>query len=356
MEIMEFPLIRENLSYPLYFMSELSQADKNRIALASSSRVVFIKNKTGKIFIRELAIIPSYKFATSKNFNLSTLNFGKNFDFSGIIITKKWGGFVLSNRKFNSGKSIGSFKVKILDSKNPNNNNTNDVEDDCDFQWVCVTTNQGSCEFEHDQLICTTQPVTFCTSVYVCITNDDPPPGGDEPPGLCDYISNETCECQLYGIGCGGEEPPPEGPDPTACQISAANFAAEGSSCSTNLNEQTVSNDGFTWNKTYDWSIYTAGTYGLVSYEKAVLMRVFYPNWARWEFQTVTHETITDVGISIGGTRTFLYINSDINISPSKVMTTVGINFKVTHTVICQPVTPPLTIPHHANIRLYAPN
>ena len=61
-EIMEFPLYKEKLSYPLYFMSELKQEDKNRIASASSNRVVFIKNKITIeiLFAKSLLLLLSF--------------------------------------------------------------------------------------------------------------------------------------------------------------------------------------------------------------------------------------------------------------------------------------------------------
>ena len=117
-------------------------------------------------------------------------------------------------------------------------------------------------------------------------------------------------------------------------------------------NVTTTFNDGTEWNVTYDWIIYTAGTWGLLSYEDATLRKIHYPNYSRWEYQTFTHRLITDFGANVGGTRTFEDLGPTINNTPTHQTAWVRIDFKVIHSVTGFV---PLPIAYNANKTFFAP-
>lgn len=338
-EVIEFPLImdKKQISVP----SALPLADKKKIAAASLSKIKFTKNEKGEIFVTEVTYIPDLVYLQNKNFDISSSGYGKTSDdFNGTMIIKKWNGKILSTNFLRDGKVE---RNKDLATNAPVNS-AGRVEIECSpgYREMCQV--QQDCYVDPDGM------VISCSEWYLiegsCYCEVIPGVGGEEP----DY-------CELYGIGCdnGGDDPPPPPPG-EPCNAEMASFVSEGSAVSQDINEVTVSNNGIEWNKAYDWKIFSAGTWGLLSYEDAKLTRVQYPNITRWEYQTVTHRLITDVGVSIGGTRTFEDLGPTINISPTRTMVSIRIDFKVTHAIICQYATPPLTIPYNANVSFVAPN
>lgn len=116
--------------------------------------------------------------------------------------------------------------------------------------------------------------------------------------------------------------------------------------------------DNDNWTVPYNWSIFTAGTWGLVSYENATLNKVHYQNYSRWEFQSMSHISVQHTGANIGGTRTFTYINSNFNVTPTHQTIWNRIDFSVSSTAAtiagCSPL-PTLTILYNANTIHYAP-
>lgn len=154
--------------------------------------------------------------------------------------------------------------------------------------------------------------------------------------------------CEAGGSGGSG--------NPT-CQEQLQNFANQGSATSGTTFSQDISNDGTIWKKTYNWAIFTAGTWGLLSYDKATFEKIYYAsnNTERWEFQSFDHIKIAEVGTNVGGTRTFQDLGATINFTPTKTSAWERIDFSVTSSVLCWPL-PPLTNVYNSNKTFYAPN
>lgn len=118
---------------------------------------------------------------------------------------------------------------------------------------------------------------------------------------------------------------------------SAGGQGSEGGEASVTIeasNSPTSSEDISSTEKTnfYDWVIYTAGTWGLMSHEKAVVKKVFYNNnVSRWEFQSFTHSSITPVGMNIGGTRTWTTDNFGVSFTQTRQTAWESLSFTVTH-------------------------
>ena len=103
------------------------------------------------------------------------------------------------------------------------------------------------------------------------------------------------------GGGSGGNTPPND----QNCDQRTAEFANQGGAISGLIDASGGTVEGDTWNIPYNLSIYTVGTWGLFSYEKAKLLKVRYANKSIWEYQTFDHEHIAEAGGVFGGTRTF---------------------------------------------------
>jgi hypothetical protein len=182
------------------------------------------------------------------------------------------------------------------------------------------------------------------------------PSGGlqycDEPELLYTYTVT-TCS---GGNDGGISNPPP--PPPNSCQEQAQAFLNAGSAIDDGqVNTFTEYNTGNEWKVVYDWKIFSAGTWGLVSFEKAILHKVFYPgNISRWEYQSFTHDRLAPIGINVGGTRTFHDDGNTINPSPTGMVVWERIDFSTVSTVTGCPWVSPLPQSWNANKIFYAPN
>lgn len=161
------------------------------------------------------------------------------------------------------------------------------------------------------------------------------------------------CVC-IPGTGGGGGN---GGGGTATCEQQNEEFANMGHAVNGVVTENTIFNNGTDWKKGYNWVIYTAGPWGLISYEQGELKKVHYTtnNIDLWEFQSFTHLTVLASGVNVGGTRTFSIVPPTINISPIKTSVFIEIPFTVTSTVNC-PGIPPLAHPFTSNKRFYAPN
>lgn len=225
MEIVEFPLMKERKSYAIPSANKLSSSDIRRITDGSLSRIAFIRASNNEIVVRELDYIPDIDFLELKGYDISDLKLGsKENKFSGRIITKKWDGTILSTRKSESGKLTKTGKRIIssnLKGNTMSSNATNNVSG-CETYEICEYESECEERWVGDAWVptgdCTPwQPTGNCWYEEYC------------GPEQCDYGSSESCECQLYGIGCeggggGGEDPPPQ-PDPCTDAQTAANAA-----------------------------------------------------------------------------------------------------------------------------------
>ncbi len=200
---------------------------------------------------------------------------------------------------------------------------------------------------------------------------DDAEPGPENPPlpEGCSYVSIDwywqvyvngvlVYEEYLYTstvVVCeGGNEPGGGGGSPT-CEQQNENFINQGVAVSGLVYTLPGGHNGTIWIRNYNWPIFTAATWGLLSYEKGTLVKVHYQNFERWEFQSFEHIRITEVGTVFGGTRTYEDLGATINITPPRTSAWVQIDFKVKSKVLCWPL-PAVAILYNANKTFYAPN
>ncbi len=163
------------------------------------------------------------------------------------------------------------------------------------------------------------------------------------------YSSNVPfCNGGTGGGGGGGSE---------SCAQINENFVNQGAATSGTITTRDDFNNGSIWRRSYNWPIFTAGTWGLLSYEKGTLEKVHYSsnNTDRWEFTDFTHVRIAEAGTVLGGSRTFVDVDNTINISASRTSAWVRIDFSVTSKANCLPGTP-LAIPYNSNKTFTAPN
>lgn len=154
------------------------------------------------------------------------------------------------------------------------------------------------------------------------------------------------------GGGGGGNSTPPD-PQLT-CEEKTEAYANEGNSMNGPVTEDPeIFINQYTRKKPYNWKIYSAGAWGLLSYEEATVERVQYVGTSyqyRWEYVDFIHKRIAAVGSNFGGTRTFEDLGATINISPTKTKASVRIDFSVTSKILDAPIPcPDVTIPYNAN-------
>ncbi|MGG9961612.1 hypothetical protein [Ferruginibacter sp. SUN106] len=127
------------------------------------------------------------------------------------------------------------------------------------------------------------------------------------------------------GDGSGG------GTGSTTCEQAQA-FLNAGSAQSGTLNSVDVFNNGMIWKKTYNWLIFQAGTWGLLSFDQATFEKIHYAsnNTDRWEFIDFQHQHLAEIGANIGGTRTFLDLGATINILPGRTSVWDRVDYSVT--------------------------
>ncbi len=160
-------------------------------------------------------------------------------------------------------------------------------------------------------------------------------------------FSSCTCEQPGGGGSSGG------GGVNTNCQEALDAFVGQGHPFDGQMSRTNTSSNGVSWEIPYNWVIFTAGTWGVVSYEKGVLEKVTYPNMTRWEYVSLNHVSTSEIGMSIGGTRTFQLNNAVANISQSRTSAQMIIDFSVTHRVCALA---PFTTTYQSVGRATAPN
>lgn len=156
-----------------------------------------------------------------------------------------------------------------------------------------------------------------------------------------------TCHC---GGGGGGSSE-------TTCQQQNQNFASQGMVNNGPITSVDEYNDGTTWIKSYNWPIFTVGTWGLLSYEKGTMEKKYYPsnNTTRWEYQSFEHVLIAEVGVVVGGSRTFQDLGATINMTSTNTSAWVQVAFSVSSKSSCW-FGNPVVIPYNANKTFRAPN
>jgi hypothetical protein len=171
--------------------------------------------------------------------------------------------------------------------------------------------------------------------------------GGDGGPGP---VGCSPTQSSWYS-----ENPAPAPCEVSNCEAKLYEFANAGKPVSGSVTEVTESETQSEMNKSYNWKIYSAVTWGLLSYEKAVLEKVYYPSSGQnlWEYKSFVHDKIVAVGFNIGGSRTFVDIGATIN--KTKAMANVRIDYTVTSKVSLIVCDLEVTIPYNANKQFRVP-
>ena len=116
------------------------------------------------------------------------------------------------------------------------------------------------------------------------------------------------------------------------CQIRLSTFQSQGLPVSQLISATTTYEDASSLNIVYNWRIFSALTWGLISYEDAVISKIPLPRGGYIkEFSSFNHRVVTSVGASIGGTRTFQDLGATINKTQTRAQ--VRIDFTVTHVI-----------------------
>lgn len=195
MEIVEFPLLKSHDVISIPATAAASPQQIQQLVNGALSRAVFIKKPDGRIFLREVYYMPTYQFLAQKNQDISEVHLGlwNSGGFCGRILIKKWDGAVVSLQLMRNGKldHIGRIVKTPSGSANLSTAKGRDCEiwETCEYERYCTDYYSGDVWIKEE---CTDwAPTGFCWLEEFC------------EPEKCDYGSNETCECQLYGLGCG---------------------------------------------------------------------------------------------------------------------------------------------------------
>lgn len=163
-----------------------------------------------------------------------------------------------------------------------------------------------------------------------------------------DYMFTTCCG----GSGGGGSG---NGNAVAECQASFNTFVAQGKAINGVPTEISGAQTTTRWPKTYKWMIYDAVTWFLISYEKAVWKKVYYPSSGQnlWEFESFVHDRVEAEGTNIGGVRSFSLIGTP-EPNMQKYSTYLRIDYKVKHTPMCsllplvEDVIPPVEVSHYS--------
>jgi hypothetical protein len=192
-DIVEFPLVKKTKSFPLSAVAEgrtLSQAELSRLSNGSLSRIIFIRDKSGKTVVREMDYIPEWNYLVNHGFDISKasiLNFKENF--SGTVLVKTWSGATISSLAYKDGKMVASGK-KVASTANANR--TVDGGD-CYTIEYCVWQQDCTLTFYSDGLV-----TDDCGEWYN--TGDC---------WLEEYCPGELDPCLAFGYNCNHDDNPP---------------------------------------------------------------------------------------------------------------------------------------------------
>ncbi|MEQ1553077.1 MAG: hypothetical protein ABL929_02795 [Ferruginibacter sp.] len=201
LEIVEFPLIKSKREYSILDKNNSSRQDAIRLANASFTIIIFIKNNNSKIFIREIDYIPEENYAKKYNFDINKVSyFLPNCDFSGRMIIRQWAGITVSI--FNLEKGIITRKGRIV--KNKQNTFNTVTGDYCYSNQYCVWQQDCTLTFYGDGTITNECGEWYntgdCWMEEYCPPDDDP----------CIGLTPTECLCLILGIGCSDDPPPPD--------------------------------------------------------------------------------------------------------------------------------------------------
>ena len=203
-EIVEFPLIKGKNTFSVTFKVDLPENEKRQIANAAVSRVLFIKQKSGNIIVREIQYIPDMDYLSRHGFDISRNKIGDmDKDFSGTIIAKKWNGQEVARNILKNGKIIRRIKPNEIQGRNGAMRTAS-----CPAGWIEVTEYARDCESHlyGDGLFTYECGEWYPTGAVWCYPPEN---GGTGDPECADPGSVE-CFCHMIG-GCDGD--PGDGDD-----------------------------------------------------------------------------------------------------------------------------------------------
>jgi hypothetical protein len=188
-DAIEFPLVKETTSFSIPAIegnTALTTAERTRVAEASLSKIVFIKNSDGNMLVREIDYVPSWQYLRENKFDVSHASLMKSDNnFSGLVVVKQWDGTIISKSMFSGGKF--TMKGKGSNTKNNQGAKSNLMEETaCYDVEYCVWQQDCTIEIIADQI------TEICGEWYNT--------GNCWTEQYCPQVVGTPC--QLYGIGC----------------------------------------------------------------------------------------------------------------------------------------------------------
>jgi hypothetical protein len=186
LQIMQFPLLKNNKEAYIPQKSTLSEADKKRVVNASLHTVVFIKDAKGIITVTELDYIPDWYYLQAKQFDISNTSiYSHNNDFTGYVIKRNWNNdknpvYMYDYKNGKKGKALRISYNKPIVTRNPTP--TFGEEEACPCMTTCETclclcVYYQSCELYGDGLeVCGDWQLMGCDIITAegCNQNENP--------------------------------------------------------------------------------------------------------------------------------------------------------------------------------------
>lgn len=212
-DYVDVPLVSKYIVLPLPLVPGETHQDRLKIAAASMQRLMIVKQKSGATLVRVVTVIPSFSYLKAHHYLLPFSSI-KDLpgDFDGIVTVRKWDATEVASWWIKDGHKR-KIMMKAKAKKTFAATNASEpvpcppVWDVVDYHYTCIDVHEGDAD----------EPSGYC---------DDPnnwqqgepiwdwvyPPGDCYEGGEDDYcegMTNETCMCETYGLGCeggGGEE------------------------------------------------------------------------------------------------------------------------------------------------------
>lgn len=142
-----------------------------------------------------------------------------------------------------------------------------------------------------------------------------------------EYLGSDCYQVSGCNTGGGGSQT-------LSCEQTLTAFTNQGQAKSVKFAEADLFYNGTIWNKKYQWIIFEAGLYRLMSVEEGTLEKKPYlsntgTTLQRWEFTNFVHKNINELGISTGGTREVINVTATSNITPTKLTAFMDLTFTV---------------------------
>jgi hypothetical protein len=315
-EAIEYPLVKAISAFSIAGGATTSPDMMRKIANASLSKIVFIKDKNNKVQVREIDYIPNWEYLQKMGFDISNVSMVKDKkEFSGRLRINKWDGLPLHSAVMESGKTV---KISDPYKKTGREVIASAAEDNCTEFEICT--------FERE---CTYNMIGDSPSSLVC--------GEWVNTGVCwteYYCGGNSDECTLYGINCGGTE------GDNCNQPNLENVLANGTvqndlakteSTSAETQDQ---NGEITRTRYYSWEFYTGYFLHLKWHHVSKSTGVHKKVNNEWQWKSWTHNAVTTTGT------TFMDTNCQVNNSWSDFMNdntvcALNLDFNVKVTYYC---------------------